>query len=65
MNMQDTIISIEYKVIDKSLSGSFNGLSIAKVILEITIITVMVFSKCLDFTIRNRNRLKQFSVLKI
>ena len=60
MNMQDTIISIQYKAIDSPLSGSFKGLSIAKVILEITIIIVMIDSKSLDFTIRPRNSLKRF-----
>ena len=60
MNMQDTIISIQYKAIDSPLSGSFKGLSIAKLILEITIIIVMIYSKSLDFTIRIRNSLKRF-----
>ena len=60
MNMQDTIISIQYKAIDSPLSGSFKGLSIANVILEITIIIVMIDSKSLDFTIRPRNSLKRF-----
>ena len=59
MNIIDTIISIHSKVIVKPLSGSFKGLSSARVILEIIIIIVMTWSKYSVVTIRPSNILKK------
>ena len=60
MNIAVIVTSIQYKIMARSLSGSFNGLSMARVILEIMIIIVMPWSKYLDDIILARNLLIQF-----
>ena len=65
MNMIDMITSIQYKAIESRLSGSFNGLSIARVIHEIMIIIVMAFSKYTDLTILARKSLQGLLCLNI